>query len=99
MPPRIRLFFSILNLVLFLVAAVPLYGELSRRSDIWWTPYALLVPLAGGGWGRLPMSWFDQHGERVIKRLTGQFQALERGALRTRPRALDFGMLGLPSFL
>ena len=34
MPPRIRLLFSRLNLALFLVAAVPLYGELSRRSDI-----------------------------------------------------------------
>src|SRR2546428_292112 len=46
MPPRIRLLFSTLNLALFLVAAVPLYGELSRRSDIWWTPHAMLVPLA-----------------------------------------------------
>jgi len=46
MPPRIRLFFATLNLALFLVAAVPLYGELSRRSDIWWTPHAMLVPLA-----------------------------------------------------
>jgi hypothetical protein len=45
-PPRIRLVFAILSLVLFLVAAVPLYGELSRRSDIWWTPHAMLVPLA-----------------------------------------------------
>jgi hypothetical protein len=24
-----------------------------------------LVPLTGGGWGRIPMAWFDQHGERV----------------------------------
>jgi len=46
MPPRIRLLFSALSLALFLVAAVPLYGELSRRSDIWWTPHAMLVPLA-----------------------------------------------------
>src|SRR5882724_12697374 len=46
MPPRLRLLFSALNLALFLVAAVPLYGELSRRSDIWWTPRAMLVPLA-----------------------------------------------------
>src|SRR2546429_665391 len=46
MPPRIRLLFAALNLALFLVAAVPLYGELSRRSDIWWTPHAMLVPLA-----------------------------------------------------
>jgi len=46
MPPRIRLVFAGLSLVLFLVAAVPLYGELSRRSDIWWTPHTMLVPLA-----------------------------------------------------
>src|SRR5437870_12455913 len=44
MPPRIRLVFATLSLVLFFVAAVPLYGELSRRSDIWWTPHAMLVP-------------------------------------------------------
>jgi hypothetical protein len=52
MPPRIRLLFSTLNLALFLVAAVPLYGELSRRSDIWWTPERLpllLVCAAGCG--------------------------------------------------
>ncbi len=24
-----------------------------------------LVPLEGGGWGRVPMSWFDKHGERL----------------------------------
>src|SRR6266404_3393606 len=46
MPPRIRLLFATLNLILFFVAAIPLYGEFSRRSDIWWTPHALLVPLA-----------------------------------------------------
>lgn len=46
MPPRSRLVFATLSLVLFFVAAVPLYGELSRRSDIWWTPHAMLVPLA-----------------------------------------------------
>jgi hypothetical protein len=46
MPPRIRLVFATVSLVLFFVAAVPLYGELFRRSDIWWTPYVMLVPLA-----------------------------------------------------
>ena len=24
-----------------------------------------VVPLAGGGWGRVPMEWFDKHGERL----------------------------------
>src|SRR6266581_3767596 len=46
MPPRIRLLYSTLMVTLFLIAAVPLYTELSRRSDIWWTPHAMLVPLA-----------------------------------------------------
>jgi hypothetical protein len=33
-------------LTLFFVAAVPLYRELSRRRDIWWTPRTMLIPLA-----------------------------------------------------
>ena len=45
MPPRIRLVFASLSLAMFFVAAVPLYGELFRRHDIWWTPFAMLVPL------------------------------------------------------
>jgi len=45
MPPRIRLVFATLSLAMFFVAAVPLYGELFRRRDIWWTPFAMLVPL------------------------------------------------------
>jgi superfamily II DNA or RNA helicase len=24
-----------------------------------------VVPLSGGGWGRVPMEWFDKHGERL----------------------------------
>ena len=46
MPMRTRLFFAALSLGLFFVAAAPLMRELTRRSDIWWTPYAKLVPLA-----------------------------------------------------
>ena len=46
MPPRIRLFFSALSVMLFFIAAVPLYSELSRRSDIWWTPHAMIAPFA-----------------------------------------------------
>ena len=45
MPPRIRFVFATLSLAMFFVAAVPLYGELFRRHDIWWTPFAMLVPL------------------------------------------------------
>lgn len=46
MPPRIRLFYSSMSLVLFFLAALPIYRELSRRRDIWWTPRAMLVPLS-----------------------------------------------------
>jgi hypothetical protein len=45
MPSRIRFLFATLSLVFFFIAAAPLYRELSGRSDIWWTPHALLVPL------------------------------------------------------
>src|SRR5881628_102021 len=46
MPPRIRFLYSSLSVTVFLIAAVPLYTELAQRSDIWWTPQAMLVPLA-----------------------------------------------------
>ena len=45
MPTRVRLFFSILSVVFFFIAAAPLYRELSRPKDIWWTPHTMLVPL------------------------------------------------------
>ena len=46
MPPRTRILFSTMSLTLFLTAAVPLFTELSRPKDIWWTPQSMLVPLA-----------------------------------------------------
>ena len=46
MPPRIRLFFLVLTAALFLIPAVSLFSELTRRVDIWWTPRTMLVPLA-----------------------------------------------------
>ena len=46
MPGRLRLLFSTLSLTLFFLAAAPLYRELARRSDIWWTPRTMLVSLA-----------------------------------------------------
>jgi len=46
MPPRLRLLFSTMSVTLFVVAALPIYRELSQRRDIWWTPFAMLVPLA-----------------------------------------------------
>lgn len=48
MPPRVRLLFSTLSVAFFLIAAAPLYRELSRPRDIWWTPRPMLVPLPQG---------------------------------------------------
>lgn len=45
MPPRVRATFAAMILGLFLIPAIALYRELSKRSDIWWTPPSLMVPL------------------------------------------------------
>jgi hypothetical protein len=45
MPPRVRMFFAALTVVFFLIPAIALYSELSRRADIWWTPPPMMVPL------------------------------------------------------
>lgn len=45
MPPRLRLFYSGLTLALLLIPAAALYSELSRRSDMWWTPPAMAATL------------------------------------------------------
>jgi len=48
MPPRNRMFFAVLMLVLLAIPGVALFTELSKRSDIWWTPPTMLVPLTEG---------------------------------------------------
>ena len=48
MPPRLRVFYSLLTAGLLLIPAVALYSELSKRSDIWWTPPAMALSLAEG---------------------------------------------------
>jgi len=45
MPPRLRLFYSVLTSVLLLIPALALYRELSTRSDIWWTPPTMALSL------------------------------------------------------
>ncbi|MBA3459461.1 MAG: DEAD/DEAH box helicase [Deltaproteobacteria bacterium] len=37
-----------------------------------WQAGVDLVPLEGGGWGKVPMSWFDKHGERVADLLAAR---------------------------
>ena len=45
MPPRLRLFYSLLSAGLLFIPVVALYSELSKRSDIWWTPPAMALSL------------------------------------------------------
>src|SRR6266550_3689581 len=45
MPSKLRLFYSVLTGVLLLIPALPLYLELSKRSDIWWTPPTMALSL------------------------------------------------------
>ncbi len=45
MPPRLRVFYSLLTVSLLLIPVVALYSELARRSDIWWTPPANALSL------------------------------------------------------
>ena len=45
MPPRLRLFYSLLTAGILFIPVVALYSELSKRSDIWWTPPALAASL------------------------------------------------------
>lgn len=88
MPPNIRFFFAAMTATLFFIAAIPLYGELTRRRDIWWTPPTMLVPLA-------------ESGDRVEIYVRGGPLAahLERGRVRlvedTRTSVLTPGEVGL----
>ena len=87
MPPRVRVFYSTLALVLFLVAAAPLYRELSQRSDIWWTPRTMLVPLADSK----DRAEIYVRGEVLEKLLqAGRLQVAETGVPSTLT-ASDFG--------
>src|SRR5438552_18797066 len=49
MPPRLRVFYSLLTGAMLLIPAVALYSELSKRSDIWWRPATNQLPLAESG--------------------------------------------------
>ncbi len=56
---------------------VTLEASGGRRASIGaalraWQAGVDLVPLEGGGWGRVPMSWFDQHGHRVADLLAAR---------------------------
>jgi hypothetical protein len=46
MPPRLRVFYSLLTAGLLLIPLVALYSELAKRADIWWTPGPMALSLA-----------------------------------------------------
>lgn len=71
MPPRARLMFALIMLVPLLIPALALFREFTRRSDIWWTPQAMLVPV-------------DDAGKSVVVYVRGQplTALLDAGQLR-----------------
>jgi len=88
MPGRVRLIFTILNLSVFLLAAMPIIRELVRPDDIWWTPRTMLVPLAESA-NRVEIY---AHGRPLAGLLqAGQVQVLEGGV----PATLSRGDVGL----
>src|SRR5882762_3052209 len=46
MPTRLRFLYSGLAFIVLVIPATQIFGELSRRSDIWWTPLPLATSLA-----------------------------------------------------
>src|SRR5438552_13424964 len=80
MPPRVRMSLAVMMVVL-LIPALALYRELSRRSDIWWTPQALLVPLS-------------ESSDRVEVYVRGKrlISLLQAGQLRTTGDASTNGL-------
>lgn len=50
MPPHIRRFFLLaFTGLLFVTSTLQLYRAFPKNPDIWWTPHALMVPLAESG--------------------------------------------------
>lgn len=47
MPPRLRLFYSFLIVVLLSIPVLTIGRELLRRPDIWWTPLDMASSLTG----------------------------------------------------
>jgi hypothetical protein len=75
-------------LTLFLVAAVPLYTELARRSDIWWTPRTMLIPLTEST-DRVEIYALGQPLTALLQ--AGQIRTAEGGGMRVL-RASEIGL-------
>ena len=88
MPRRVRLALVAMSLSVLIVTALPIVRELTRRTDIWWTPHTMLVPLADSA-DRVEIYIHGQPLAKLIQ--AGQVQVLEDG----RPVSLGAGDVGL----
>ena len=88
MPRRVRLALVAMSLAVLLTSALPIVQELTRRTDIWWTPHNMLVPLAESG-PRVEIYAKDQPLASLLQR--GRVQLLDEG----RPVSLGLGDVGL----
>lgn len=88
MPGRVRLALVIMSLAVLLTSALPILRELTRRTDIWWTPATMLVPLGESG-QRVEIY---AHGQPLAKLIqAGKVQVLDEG----KPVSLGAGDVGL----
>lgn len=88
MPGRVRIVFTFLSLSVFLLAALPIVRELTRREGIWWTPRTMLVPVAESG-NRVEIYVHGQPFASLLQ--AGQVQVLKEG----QPVSLGAGDVGL----
>ena len=88
MPPRNRMFFAVLMLVLLAIPGVALFTELSKRSDIWWTPPTMLVPLTDGA-DRVVV---NVRGKPLSDLLNGRQLQIADGASTSVVSASDVGL-------
>lgn len=88
MPRRVRLALIAMSLSVLIVTALPIVRELTRRTDIWWTPRTMLVPLADSA-DRVEIY---AHGQPLAKLIqAGHVQVLDEG----RPVSLGAEDVGL----
>jgi hypothetical protein len=88
MAPRLQLAQIALYASLFLISAIPIAQEIFRRADIWWTPFAMRVPLAQSG-DRVEIFVGDQPLQSLLD--AGKLRLDERGSAKV----LSAGDLGL----
>ena len=88
MPRRVRLALVVMSLSVLLVTALPIIRELTRRTDIWWTPQTMLVPLAESA-DRVQIYAQGQPLAKLVQ--AGRVQVLDEG----HPVSVSAGDVGL----